>query len=166
MEAEPILGVYAQLAVFIVGLSGIIGVIGHGATGNWKIADYLRFRTMIASGFLLLFQSVFPIILLHFSLTTRAVWVWSSAAMALIVCGQQIWRYSNYSKSRVDPRFNLFTWWLGSALQFSASIILILNAIGIGFKGTFAPYLLAMSLVLALSCLAFIRLLSMTLPRN
>jgi len=166
MQAEPILGVFAQLAVFIVGLSGIIGVVGHGATGNWVIADYLRFRTMIASGFVLLFQSIFPLILLHFSLTPRAVWGWSSAAVALIVCGQQFWRYSNYSKSRADPKFNLFTWWLGSALQFSASIILILNAIGIGFKGTFAPYLLAMSLVLALSCLAFIRLLSMTLPRN
>ena len=165
MEAEPILGVYAQLAVFIVGLSGIIGVVSQQAKGNWHIADSLRFRTMMVSGFLLLFQSIFPIILLHFSLTPRAVWGWSSAAMALILCGLQFWRHSNYSKSRADPRFNLFTWWLGSTLQFSASIILILNAAGIGFKGTFAPYLLAMSLVLALSCLAFIRIFSVALPR-
>jgi hypothetical protein len=165
MDAESILGVYAQLAVFIVGLSGIIGVIGHGST-NWVVADYLRFRTMIASGFVLLFQSVIPLILLHFSLTPRAVWGWSSGAVALIICGQQFRRYSNYPKSRSDPRFNYFTWWLGSVLQSSAAVILVLNAIGVGFKGTFAPYLLAMSLVLALSCLAFIRLLSMTLPRD
>jgi hypothetical protein len=165
VEAESILGVYAQLAVFIVGLSGIIGVIGKGST-TWVIADYLRFRTMIASGFVLLFQSIFPLILLHFSLTPRAVWGWSSAAVALVVCVQQYRRYSNYAKSRADPRFNYFTWWLGSALQSSAAVILVLNAIGLGFRGTFAPYLLAMSLVLALSCLAFIRLLSMTLPRD
>ena len=166
MEAESILGVYAQLAVFIVGLSGIIGVVGHGTSKEWITADYLRFRTMIASGFVLLFQSVFPIILLHFALTPRAVWGWSSAVMALIVCTQQAWRYANYSKSRVDPKYNFFTWWLGTALQVSASVVLVLNAAGIGFKGTFAPYLLAMSLILALSCLAFIRLLSMSLPRG
>jgi len=86
--------------------------------------------------------------------------------MALIVCGQQVWRYANYSRSRVDPKYNVFTWWLGTALQVAASVVLILNATGIGFKGTFAPYLLAMSLVLALSCLAFIRLLGMSLPRS
>ncbi|MDH4095040.1 MAG: hypothetical protein OEV81_09655 [Betaproteobacteria bacterium] len=166
MEAEPILGVYAQLAVFIVGLSGIIGVVGRGANDSWIAADYLRFRTMIASGFVLLFQSILPIILLHFALSPRAVWGWSSAVMALIVCSQQVWRYSNYSRSRVDPKYNVFTWWLGTALQVSASVVLILNAAGIGFNGTFAPYLLAMSLVLALSCLAFIRLLSMSLPRG
>jgi len=166
MEAESVLGVYAQLAVFIVGLSGIVGVLSHGANANWVAADYLRFRTMITSGFVLLFQSIFPIVLLHFALTPRAVWGWSSAVMALIVCGQQVWRYANYSRSRVDPKYNLFTWWLGTALQVAASIILVLNATGIGFKGTFAPYLLAMSLVLALSCLAFIRLLGMSLPRS
>lgn len=166
MEAEPILGVYAQLAVFIVGLSGIIGVVRQQATGNWQVADTLRFRTMMASGFLLLFQSIVPIILLHFSLTPGAVWLWSSAAMALVLGSQQIWRYSNYSRSRSDPRFNLFTWWLGSALQSCAFIVLLLNAAGIGFSGEFAPYLLAMSLVLALSCLAFVRLLSVAMPRN
>jgi len=166
MEAESVLGVYAQLAVFIVGLSGIIGVVSHGVNESWVVADYLRFRTMITSGFVLLFQSIFPIVLLHFALTPRAVWGWSSAVMALIVCGQQVWRYANYSRSRVDPKYNVFTWWLGTALQVSASVVLILNAAGIGFKGTFAPYLLAMSLVLALSCLAFIRLLGMSLPRN
>jgi len=51
-------------------------------------------------------------------------------------------------------------------LQVAASVVLILNATGIGFRETFAPYLLAMSLVLALSCLAFIRLLGMSLPRS
>jgi hypothetical protein len=166
VQAEPILGVYAQLAVFIVGLSGIIGVVRQQATGSWQVADTLRFRTMMASGFLLLFQSLFPVILLHFSLAPRAVWLWSSATIALVVGGQQIWRYSNHARSRADPRYNVFTWWLGSALQSSAFIVLALNAVAIGFSGGFAPYLLAMSLVLALSCLAFIRLLSVTMPRN
>jgi hypothetical protein len=45
------------------------------------------------------------------------------------------------------------------------TVILILNAVGLGFKGTFAPYLLALSLVLAQSCMAFIRLLIVALPR-
>lgn len=166
MEAEPILGVYAQLAVFIVGLSGIVGVVSQQATGNWQIADTLRFRTMMASGFLLLFQSVLPLILLHFALTPGAVWVWSSAAMALVVGGQQIWRYANYSRSRSDPRYNFFTWWLGSALQTSTLVVLVLNAARVGFRGEFAPYLLAMSLILALSCLAFVRLLGVAMPRN
>lgn len=166
MEAEPILSVFAQLAVFIVGLSGIVGVVSQQASGSWQVADTLRFRTMMASGFLLLFQSILPIILLHFSLSPPAVWLWSSAAMALVVGSQQVRRYANYSRSRSDPRYNVFTWWLGSALQSCAFLVLVLNATGLGFSTGFAPYLLAMSLVLALSCLAFIRLLSVAMPRH
>ena len=166
MEAEPILGVYAQLAVFIVGLSGIAGVVGHRATGNWQIADYFRFWTMMTSGFLLLFQALFPILLHSFSLTPEAVWGWSSAAVALIVCGLLSWRLANHKRQQPDPRFSVIVWWLGTTLQTAIAIILILNAASLGFKGTFAPYLLAMSLTLALSCMAFIRLLIVALPRS
>lgn len=166
MEAESILGVYAQLSVVIVGLSGIAGVIGHRATGDWLVADYYRFWTMMAAGFLLLFQSILPLILHHFSLTERAVWGWSSAAVALLVCGQLYWRFANVRRVGADARFIWSLWWFGTALQVSAAIILILNAAGVGFERTFGPYLLAMSLVLALSCLAFIRLLIVALPRN
>ena len=166
MEAEPILGVYAQLAVFIVGLSGIAGVVGHRATGNWQIADYYRFWTMMASGFLLLFQALFPILLHYFSPTSEAVWGWSSAAVALIVFGQLSWRFANHKRQHADPKFSLFVWWLGTALQIAIAIILTLNAAGLGFKGTFPPYLLAMFLTLAQSCMAFIRLLVVALPRG
>ena len=166
MEAEPILGVYAQLAVVMVGLSGIAGVAGHRAAGNWQIADHFRFWTLMASGFLLLFQALFPIILHHFSLTPQAVWGWSSATMTLLVCGQFYWRFANLKRVHTDPRFNWFFWCVGTTLQILTAVILILNAAGLGFKGTFAPYLLAMSLILAQSCLAFVRLLIVALPRN
>jgi hypothetical protein len=49
MEAEAILGVFAQLSVVMVGLSGIAGVMGHRAAGNWQLADYQRFWTLLAS---------------------------------------------------------------------------------------------------------------------
>jgi hypothetical protein len=166
MEAESILGIYAQLSVVMVGLSGIAGVIGHRATGNWQLADYYRFWTLLASGFLLLFQSTLPIILLHFSLADRAVWGWSSGIVALLLCGQLYWRFTNVTRVGADARFIWITWWFGTALQVSAAIILILNTAGLGFDRAFGPYLLAMWLVLAVSCLAFIRLLIVALPRN
>ena len=100
MEAETILGVFAQLAVFIVGLSGIVAVVGSRATGVWQIADHSRMWSMMASGFALLFQAIFPFILHYFSLTSQGVWVWSSAAAALIVCGQQCWRWVLYKRVR------------------------------------------------------------------
>ena len=166
MEAEPILGVFAQLAVFIVGLSGIVGVVGSRITGNWQIADYTRFWTMIASGFLLLFQALFPILLHYFSLTPQAVWSWSSAAAALLVCGQLYWRLAHLRRIHADPEFNAFLFWWSAALQIIAAIVLILNTAGLGFKGTFAPYLLAMFLTLAVSCQVFVRLLVVALPRK
>jgi hypothetical protein len=166
MEAEPILGVYAQLAVLIVGLSGIVGVAGNRATGNWQIADYSRFWTMMTSGFSLLFQAIFPMILLHFSITPQAVWVWSSVVAALIVCGHLYWRSALYKSVHMDPRFSVILWWFNNTLQIAVIVILIVNAVGLGFKGTFAPYLLAMSLVLAQSCMAFVRLLIVALPRS
>ena len=166
MEAESILGVYAQLAVFIVGLSGIAGVVGHRATGNWQIADYSRFWTMMTSGFLLLFQSLFPILLHSFSRTPEPVWGWSSAVVALIVCGSLAWRFAIRKRTQTDPRFSVIHWWLATAFQVAIAIVLILNAASLGFKGTFAPYLLAMFLTLALSCMLFIRLLVVALPRS
>ena len=166
MAAEQILGVFAQLAVVIVGLTGIAGVVGSRASGTWQIADYFRFWLMIASGFILLFLALFPIVLHYFSLTPRAVWGWSSAAAALMLCAQLYWRSVNYKRAHSDPRFIAWTWWLGTTLQSAAAIILILNAVGLGFKGTFAPYLLAMFLILALSCLAFVRLIMVAMPRN
>jgi hypothetical protein len=166
MEAESILGVYAQLSVVIVGLSGIAGMIGHRASGNWQLADHYRFWVMMASAFLLLFQAILPLILHNFSLAQQAVWGWSSAAAALLVCGQLYWRLANVRRLRADPRFDWIYWWMVTALQSSAAMILILNAAGLGFERTFAPYLLAMSLILALSCLVFVRLLIVALPRN
>jgi len=166
MEAEPILGVFAQLAVFIVGLSGIVGVVGSRATGSWQIADHIRLWSLLASGFSLLFQAIFPLILHYFSLTSQAVWVWSSAAAALNVCGQQCWRWVLYKRVRADPGFNVALWRFNSTLIITAAVIFILNAAGLGLKGTFAPYLLAMSLELAHSCAAFVRLLVVALPRT
>lgn len=166
MEAESILGVYAQLAVVIVGLSGIVGVLGHRATGNWEIADYTRFWTMMASSFSLLFQAIFPIILHHFSLTPQAVWSWSSAAAALVVGGQLYWRFGNLKRAHTDPNFHVYVWWFNNILQIAAAVILILNWAALGFEGTFAPYLLAMSLTLAVSCVTFVRLLITALPRH
>ena len=166
MEAESVLGIYAQLSVVIVGLSGIAGVIGHRATGNWLVADYYRFWTMMASGFILLFQSVLPLILHNLSVTERAVWGWSSATVAALVLGQIYWRLANVRRVGADARFLWFFWWIGTVLQVSAAIVLLLNATGLGFDRTFGPYLLAMSLILALSCLAFIRLLIVALPRS
>src|SRR5690349_18910598 len=107
MEAEPILGVYAQLAVFIVGLSGIVGVVGHRATGNWEIADYYRFWTMLAFGFLLLFQALFPVLLHYFSLTPEAIWRWSSAVVALIVCSLLSRRLATHKRQQADPKFSV-----------------------------------------------------------
>ena len=166
MEAGAILGVFAQLAVVIVGLSGIVAVAGSRATGNWQIADYYRFWSMMASGFSLLFQSILPMILHHFSLTSQSVWVWSGAAAALLVCGQLYWRWGGYRQAHQDPKFNMYLWWFNNALQGTAAVILVLNSVGLVFRGTFAPYLLAMSLMLTHSFSAFIRLLVVALPRT
>src|SRR5262245_54318509 len=111
MEAESVLGIYAQLSVVIVGLSGIAGVIGHRAAGNWLVADYYRFWTMMASGFILLFQSVLPLILHNLSVTERAVWGWSSGLVAVLVLGQIYWRLVNVRRVGADTRFLwLFLW--------------------------------------------------------
>lgn len=166
MEAGAILGVFAQLAVVIVGLSGIVAVAGTRATGNWQIADHYRFWNMMASGFALLFQSIFPMILHHFSLTSQSVWGWSSAAAALLVCGQLYWRWRGYKHAHEDPKFNRFLWWFNLALLGTAAVIFILNAVGLVFQGSFGPYLLAMSLMLTHSCERFVRLLVVALPRT
>ena len=166
METGAILGVFAQLAVVIVGLSGIVAVAGSRATGNWLIADHFRFWTMMASGFSVLFQSIFPMILYHFSLTSHSVWVWSSAAAALLACGQLYWRWRGYRRWHEDPSFNIFLFWFNTALHGAVAVILMLNSVGLVFQGTFAPYLLAMSLMLAHSFSAFIRLLVVALPRT
>ena len=166
MEPGTILGVFAQLAVVIVGLSGVVAVAGSRAIGKWRIADYMRFWTMIASGFLLLFQSIFPLILHHFSPSSPSVWAWSSVVAALLVCADLCWRLLNFKRSQEDASFNVFGFWLNNALLGSAAVILILNMAGVVFHGTFAPYLLAMSLVLAHSFSAFVRLLVVALPRT
>lgn len=166
MDAEPILGVYAQLAAVILGLSGIAGVIGGRAAGNWQLADHYRFWTMMASGFLLLFQAILPVVLLRFGIASRSVWIWSSATIAVIVLAQLYWRFGNFKEARADSKYNALGWWVGMTLQVSASTILLLNATNLGFKTGFAPYLLAMSLTLALSCLAFLRLLIVAVPRS
>ena len=166
MEAGTILGVYAQLAVVIVGLSGIVAVAGSRATGNWQIADHYRFWTMMASGFTLLFQSIFPLILHHFSPTSQSVWAWSSAAAALLVSVNLIWRWRGFKRAHEDPKFRMSIGYIHNTLLASAAVILILNTVGLVFQGTFAAYLLAMSLVLANSFSVFVRLLVVALPRT
>jgi hypothetical protein len=162
MEGAEILQLLAELAVGVLGFSGVVAVLGRRGAGEWAPEDRSRFFWMVWATALVLVSSLIPFLLHHGGIAGPPLWGWCSA-IAAAACtvvpavGLYIgsFRFFNPSGPGVSKLAVLFVW----PAMFVTPLLFALNAFAIGFDRTFAPYLAALLLAFGSPIILFIRLL-------
>ncbi len=170
MEGSGILQLLAELAIGVLGFSGVVAVLGRRSAGDWSPVDRSRFLWMIWATALVLASSLIPFLLHHSEIGGRPLWGWCSAIAATawtLVPAAGIWlrsiTFPNPSTPGVSKLAAAYVW----PAMAAAPLLFALNALAIGFDRTFAAYLGALLLAFGSPIILFIRLLysAMEAPR-
>jgi len=165
MEGASTLELIAELAIGLLGFSGIIAALARSGAGQLNLIDRARFSTMVLLGALAEVLALLPFALYHSGLESHALWGWASGlgAVALILFQRGIYRGApgfTVRRAWSDPSVNKLAVVVGVAGSWTFVPVLALNATGILFERAFAPYLLAVMLAFSQALYAFVRLLS------
>jgi len=84
MRSYELLLTIGEIAVALVGFSGVVAVLGHRGRGNWSSEELLQLRTLVEPGLVAVFGSLLPGTL-HLAFESEVVvWRLSSAVLALL----------------------------------------------------------------------------------
>jgi hypothetical protein len=159
MEArEELLGI-AQVAVSLIGFSGLISVFRP--SGEGLVArDLTALAMIIAAGSIALFGALLPFPLLHLGVSPDVAWALSSAALALALFASVVVmlvvsrRLTARGHPPRTPRLNRTVEGVGGGL----AVVLLANAFGPGPLGGPGLYLAALITCLAV-CVTIIAFL-------
>ncbi len=163
MEGAEILQLLAELAVGVLGFSGVVAVLGRRSAGEWSPVDRARFFGLVWFTALILASSLIPFLLHHGGIAGPPLWGWCSAIaaaawtlmLAASVFGVGSLGFFSPSRPGVSKLASLYVF----PSMFVTPLLLALNALAIGFDRTFAPYLAALLLAFGSPIILFIRLL-------
>ena len=82
MEGSEILQLLAELAIGVLGFSGVVAVLGRRSGGDWSLVDRSRFLWMVWVTTLVLVSSLIPFLLHHSGIAGPPLWGWCSAITA------------------------------------------------------------------------------------
>lgn len=156
-EADQLLTI-AEIGAALTGFTGIIGAL-QGGPALTSQRSRVSFWLMLEFSIVTILFALLPVGVMNFDLTGPTVWMLVSGAMAIfivahvVVAGRYImpltlagaWPRA-YSRT-VVPVFGL------------TALILVLNALGIGFERSFAAYFIGIMLFVVLACLNFVTLM-------
>jgi hypothetical protein len=165
-QAQEILGVIAQLALAIIGFSGIVAVLGQRNDGSWTASDLGRMGIMLMAGFRALFAALLPFAFLYFDLSENIVWAASSGIVGVTTVVILFFLVRQVAPTVVADSHHK-PWFQRAAIVLSicSAVINLLNAAGVYFQQTFAPYLLSLLLTLAIACMYFVRLIQTAMSK-
>jgi hypothetical protein len=162
MDYAGVLQLLAELAVAVLGFSGIVAVLGRRSSGEWTHLDRFRFFTMIRLTASVLVLAVLPLPFHFAGLPEVAIWGRCSGIAAVIVILNLAvtfldgaWSKSVLTAAETSRLAVAYSF----ASSFCALALFAANASGIGLERSFTPYLIATLLVFGAPVVLFIRLL-------
>jgi hypothetical protein len=160
MEGSDVLIVIAEVSVAFAGFAGIVAVFRQRDLEEWALLDAARFRFMVEFSLTTILFALLPFVLHHLGASPTVTWSACSALMAATVAG--LFVIAAFRLRRVRSQGSGFSPALTRIVQTGTLltvVLLVLNALSIGFTAEFGPYLAALAWLLALSGLNFFRLL-------
>ncbi len=161
MEYAEILQLLAELAVAVMGFSGIVAVLGRRSKGEWNRVDRIRFFSMVRLTISVLVLALLPFPFYFAGYTDETIWGLSSAIASLVVVLNLVAAGIDGAFTRPvlaapgTSRIAIFFTFISAA----AAVVFALNAVGIGLQRSFTPYLVAMLFLFGSPVVLFIRLL-------
>ena len=161
MQDHGILELIAELAVAVLGFSGVVVVLGHRSASEWSELERIRFRGMITTASIVLVLSLLPLPFISADIEGSRVWFWSSAAGGLFALAGPLSSLAQTRRARLwsNPQVSKASMAYGMVSAYGAPALLLLNASGVVFEPAFTPYLVAVLIIFGAAILSFIRLL-------
>ena len=157
MDTQGVLIGLAQIAIALIGFSGLVSVFRRSANGVWR--PDARFWTLLTTATGSLFFSLLPLPFLQAALSP--FWTWSacsgifavflvaSATLTVRDLRQRLGK-GEYYKSKITIFF--------IAINVVLVVTLVLNFFGLAWGPAFTPYLASLAFYLFGATLAFIRM--------
>ncbi len=167
MQGAGILELISELAIAILGFSGVVVALGSRASGTWSLHDRLRFLGMIRAAACVLVLSLLPFPFHAAGKSGADLWMWCSGIGA-VVSIVYYWlntgtdlreSWTNVDVSKLALVYAMFA-------TISVPVMLALNAFEIVFERTFTPYLSCILLVFGTSVILFLRLIVAPFERD
>ncbi len=168
MQGAGTLELIAELAVALLGFSGVVAVLGRRASGEWSAVDSQRFSGMISQSVTVLAMTLIPLPFYYAGFDSPELWGWASAICAVLSILVTLTSQASFRPSILRPLWQdetvnrpallylVFVYWVAPA-------ILLLNSFGLVFDRTFTPFLVAVLLHFAIPVILFVRLLGTSL---
>jgi hypothetical protein len=158
VEAEGILTAIAEVAIAIVGFSGIVVVLDRSEV-PWSKLDSARLSMLLQISIACVFWSFAPILLHLADVSAASIWFWSSGlwiAFTLAGIGVRVRTLSQLEIRDQDPSVRWLLAFMFSTLAMSVAV----QAVNVAWLMAPWPHVFAMLQGLLVACLFFVRLLS------
>ena len=158
MEIQELLIGLAQIAIALIGFSGLVFIFRGRGDKTWRPGN--RFYTLITTGSGCLIFSLLPLAFLHGGMSSFVTWSACSGLFAAFLAVSWAWLYielvrrigaGQYYKSAITVAFTA-----GHAI---AVVVLVLNTLGIAWQPSFPPYLASLMLYFLWGSMIFVRII-------
>jgi hypothetical protein len=152
----------AELAIAVLGFSGVVAAFGRRSLAEWSELERIRFKGMIKSASQALILALLPFPFISAGLPGVEVWRWSSALGGIFVLVSVLPELPRVRRARLwsNPEVSKATMVFGISAGYGGPLLLLLNATGSPFSTSFTPYLVAVLLIFGGALASFIRLVS------
>ena len=158
MDYSDQLLTFAEISIALAGFAGIIATFQFKKEEHISRGRVLDLSMIVNISLLCAFMSVFPLALLNFGITERAVWAFCSSVAGILWLGVILFILRNMNADNVAKPLRILFAFL-FIYSSSTAVILFLNAFGIIFNQEFGPYFAAFILAFFMVCFNFSRLL-------
>jgi hypothetical protein len=157
----------ANIALVMIGLSGIVAILGRRMHGEWTAGDIKRLSLMLISGFRLIFAALLPLVFINFGMPDKSVWIVSSAIAFAASFGLLIYLWGPWIPTMPEDERSspIIDYWV-RFLLLSTIVIYLLNTLGVIFDQSFGPYFLACILTFANAATFLFRLIFVELIQH
>lgn len=151
----------AEVAVAILGFTGVVAFLGQRAHGAWRTVDLFRLNQLLAAGIAALLFAFLPILLFKLGASEPASWRISSGLMSVYFGGALFVSRSALRNLPEVEGTEILPWILGVILVLNAAVLMlqVLCAAGVAYAGSSAPTLVGLVYLLAFASFQFVRLL-------
>ena len=156
MQDHDVLLTMAEIAVAFIGFAGIVVVFQRREADAWERTDTQRFWLMVVSALLALVFSLLPLLFIAAGRSSETTWAVCSAAMAVFV-GAGALAASAAALGR-PPGFSRVISGLVLLFAVPSFVVLVLNALDVGFHRSLAGYLVGLFYLIGYSAAFFARL--------
>lgn len=142
----------ANLALIVMGFSGVVAFLGSRAVGEWTERDVVRLTILMMVSARLILAAVLPLVLMYFGIEGKKLWSISSGFQAIFILA--VTGYITFGvvvKLEEDRHSNRIVDVTIASISVTALLINALNAFGIIFSQSFGAYFLAIVLGFATS---------------